>query len=199
MARISVQGQAVLTALAETRVGLSVAALSRCVGRPGTWPSVTRASLSRTLRRLWSAEFVELQTGSKTFTELQHQNADRAARIVRDPEAEYEGYLKWIAGLNALMGGGARPSYGSTDALRRAAEGRTQKPPRGRVRTVSITKVGLAAVNTPAGATVNRPGGVMDTHTATSSEPILGLKGPASVSDWRREHRGEHGANDDDA
>ena len=57
---LSPQGRAVLGAVRAGRDGqLQIPAVLRAVQRAGTRPAVARASLSRTLRRLWRAGLIE--------------------------------------------------------------------------------------------------------------------------------------------
>jgi DNA-binding transcriptional ArsR family regulator len=76
---LSSQGRAVLQALATAADGeLPTADVLRRVHRPGASAAVTRASVSRTLRRLWAAGLVELAARDrKTLT----AEAERLQRL----------------------------------------------------------------------------------------------------------------------
>lgn len=66
---LSTQGLAVLQALVAADGRLPTADVLRRVRRPGASAAVTRASVSRTLRRLWLAGLVELaDDGRRTLT-----------------------------------------------------------------------------------------------------------------------------------
>ena len=123
---------------------------------PGASLSVVRASLSRTLRRLWAQGFVELYSGwTETFSELKDRNTKRATEVRRDAEGEYQGYLSWLRGLAALTGGQVKAKYESPEALCCSLEKRAARVPRGRIKSVRLTEAGRA-VNSLRGAGVNR-------------------------------------------
>jgi DNA-binding transcriptional ArsR family regulator len=101
---LSVQGRRVLEALARTGDGqLTVAEVLRHVRRRHTSLPVARASLSRTLRRLWTAGFVELWTrpaGWTRLTTLTKEVVEWRARYEREraaPEAAFAAYCQWVA------------------------------------------------------------------------------------------------------
>jgi hypothetical protein len=94
---ISVQGRAVLEALAAGDGPLSVAAVLALIRRPEVAAPVARASLSRTLRRLWAAGLVELVTGHATRPTLTEQAAYWRSLYVAaqaSPDATYQDYCR---------------------------------------------------------------------------------------------------------
>jgi CRP-like cAMP-binding protein len=72
---LSTQGRAVLDALVGEDTPVSVAVVLAHVHRPSVSLPVARASLSRTLRRLWAAGLVELLTADATRPTLTDQAA----------------------------------------------------------------------------------------------------------------------------
>jgi hypothetical protein len=99
MTRLSRQGRDVLEALAQRADGrLDIWRLvKRLQPRHGSQAS-TRASLSRTLRRLWRAGLVELEhAGGLTLREMHVACDAELARFNVDPEADYAGTLAKIA------------------------------------------------------------------------------------------------------
>jgi hypothetical protein len=128
----------VLEALATADGPLSVAAVLALIRRPDVAAPVARASLSRTLRRLWAAGLVELVTGHATRPTLTEQAAFRRtayATVRASPEAAYQVYRRQLATP-------ADDPYESAaayvDAFRRAAAER----PYARVRRVVLTDLG---------------------------------------------------------
>ena len=110
--------------------------------------SVAKASLSRTLRRLWKAGLVELhQYGYRTATSEQVHKEKRLAEIKANLVAEYEGLKGWIGPDRAAQ------YYGSPEAWIEFWERRW---PNIRANYVEVTAKGMAAVNTRYGNTVNR-------------------------------------------
>jgi hypothetical protein len=92
MTRLSRQGRDVLEALAQPRDGrLTIRRLvQRLQPRHGS-PAITKASLSRTLRRLWQAGYVELENDWRvTLTETKAAAAARLAALEVGYEADYE-------------------------------------------------------------------------------------------------------------
>ena len=135
------QGRRVLEALAAGP--LSVAAVLAHIRRSDVAAPVARASLSRTLRRLWAAGLVELVTGHPTRPTLTDHVAywrTAYATVQASPDAAYQAYRRQLATP-------ADDSYGSAaayvDAFRMAAAER----PYARVRRVVLTPNGRAAVN----------------------------------------------------
>jgi hypothetical protein len=89
--RLSVEQVAVLTACAREDVLVPVTSLVWRRVRAGTPLPIARASLSRTLRRLWRQGLVELEgayQGSTLTARLAYINEELAA-IEADPEAAY--------------------------------------------------------------------------------------------------------------
>src|SRR6266849_3040343 len=94
---VSVQGRAVLEALATGDEPLPVAVVLTHICRPEVTAPVARASLSRTLRRLWAAGLVELVTGHATRPTLTEQAAYWRSLYVAaqaSPDATYQDYCR---------------------------------------------------------------------------------------------------------
>jgi DNA-binding MarR family transcriptional regulator len=141
-----VQARRVLEALARTGDGqLTVGEVLRQVRQPYTSLSVARASLSRTLRRLWTAGFLELWTRPADRTTLTTLTAELAAwRALYEleraaPEAGYAAYCQQVATAAENFG----PAAAYLEAGGLAAIG-----PRARVRRIALLPTGRAAVNT---------------------------------------------------
>jgi DNA-binding MarR family transcriptional regulator len=137
--KLSVQARRVLEALARTGDGQLTVGEVRQVRQPYTSLSVARASLSRTLRRLWTAGFLELWTRPADRTTLTTLTAELAAwRALYEleraaPEAGYAAYCQQVVG----------PAAAYLEAGGLAAIG-----PRARVRRIALLPTGRAAVNT---------------------------------------------------
>jgi DNA-binding MarR family transcriptional regulator len=118
-----------------------VAEVLRRVRRRHTSLPVARASLSRTLRRLWTAGFVELWTrpaDRTTWTTLTAEVAAWRAQYEReraDPEAAYAAYCQEVAN-----------SFGSAAAYLEAVRAEAMHP-RARVRRIALLPPGRATVN----------------------------------------------------
>lgn len=141
MAALSTQGLTVLGALAAGPQ--SVTALVRRVRRPGAALSVTRASLSRTLRRLWRDGLVELSDGVRSMSDVQRAHRARLATLEADPQAAYDKYRAFVESS------GLTDRCGSADAYLRW---QARRPLDLRVRTVHITAAGRSRLR----AQVNR-------------------------------------------
>lgn len=143
LAAVSPQGLAVLGALQEAAHGqLPITAVLRAVHRAGTRAPVARASLSRTLRRLWRAGLVELVAeASRSLTgEVQHQQ--RCAALARSaPEASYQAYVARCRAEGTPLEYFTAVEY--VEAWRVSAELR----PSLRVQHVVLTERGRKAVN----------------------------------------------------
>jgi DNA-binding transcriptional ArsR family regulator len=88
VAAVSPQGWTVLGALRAVADGqLSIAEVSRGVRRPGASAAVARASLSRTLRRLWRAGLVACRDDAVGSTEAR---PDWRAALVAALHPEYD-------------------------------------------------------------------------------------------------------------
>jgi hypothetical protein len=131
--------------------------------RRGDAQSVVRASLSRTLRRLWRLGLVELSDGFRTATGGRDQALEQLQRVRRDPAGAYAAYQRRIgrlAAFTAARRGRAIPPvrdpYGSPESFLDAAERETHRFPRLRVLRVALTAAGVA--NSRDVATVNRNG-----------------------------------------
>jgi hypothetical protein len=109
---------------------------------PSTSVSVARASLSRTLRRLWAAGLVELFTGHATRPTLTEQATYKRrayATVQASPETAYQAYRRQLATPADDL---YRSAAAYVDAFRVDAE-----RPSARVRRVALTPKGRATVN----------------------------------------------------
>jgi DNA-binding transcriptional ArsR family regulator len=99
----------VLQALAAAADGrLATANVRRRVERPGASDSVTRASVSRTLRRLWRAGLVELADGDRKTLTAEADRLQHLSDVVHaHPEAAYRAYQE------RRRAKGQRDGYGS--------------------------------------------------------------------------------------
>jgi hypothetical protein len=133
----------VLQALAAAADGhLATADVLRRVCRPGASAAVTRASVSRTLRRLWTAGLVELADGAqRTLTAKVAQRERACAAAQRHPEAAYRAYLerRRVDGQPDRYGSAARHAAAWREAVR--------DRPSLRVAQVQLTSTGQQAVN----------------------------------------------------
>jgi hypothetical protein len=144
---VSSQGRAVLQALATAADGrLATADVLRRVQRPGASATVTRASVSRTLRRLWAAGLVELADRDRRTLTAEAARRQHLCDVVQaHPEVAYRAYVA------RLRRDGQHDGYGS--AARYAAGWRhvAQRMPHLRVRQVHLTSTGHQAVNSVRG------------------------------------------------
>jgi hypothetical protein len=128
----------VLEALATADGPLPVAAVLTHIRRPDVSAPVARASLSRTLRRLWAAGLVELVTGHATRPTLTEEAAywrSAYATAQASPDAAYRDYCR-------RYGDHHGSAAGLLEALRAQAA-----CPVARVRRVALTPTGREAVN----------------------------------------------------
>ena len=146
ISKLSEQGRRVLEALAARDGPLSVAAVLALIRRPDVAAPVARASLSRTLRRLWAAGLVELVTGHATRPTLTEQAAYWRSLYVAaqaSPDATYQDYCRRFG-----------DHHGSAAGLQEAL--RAQVACYGaRVRRVVLTPNGRAAVKKSSSAAAN--------------------------------------------
>jgi hypothetical protein len=142
--RLSIQGRRVLEALGRTHDGqLTVADLLVQIRQPETSVLVAKASLSRTLRRLWARGLVELVTRDRTGETLTAQVAfwRRQFETVRSaPEAYYRTYRERLATP-------ADDAFGSAAAYVASFRAEAERPSAA-VRAVGSLGRGRAAVNT---------------------------------------------------
>jgi hypothetical protein len=140
---VSSQGRVVLEALSRDASGrLWAVDLLDALRRPGTADAVTRASLSRTLRRLWRLRLVELvDIDGRTLTGEANRMQAVAARVLANPDSAFAAYL------DQCRRHGQSDEYGS--ARRYAARWRTeaQRVPSLRAYLVDVTAAGRQAVN----------------------------------------------------
>jgi len=140
------QGRRVLEALAAGDGPLPVTAILVQVRRPGMAAPVARASLSRTLRRLWAVGLVELVTGHATRPTLTERAAYWRSLYVAaqaSPDATYQDYCRRFG-----------DHHGSAAGLLEAL--RAQVACYGaRVRRVVLTPNGRAAVKKSSSAAAN--------------------------------------------
>ena len=164
---VSVRGAVILRALAATPAHhdrrawgrdyaageLPTADLVALFERSTVTKEVLKASLSRTLRRLWRLGLVELKSAAswqKTMTEQQRAREKRFQQLAKDPAAAYAQYQGFVASYKM------EDSYGSPAAYLEAQRAKLQRTPDVRVQTIAITKAGRALVNSDAHRTVNR-------------------------------------------
>jgi len=138
---LSTQGRAVLDALVGDDAPVAVAVVLGDVHRPGVSLPVARASLSRTLRRLW-AGLVELLTAHATRPTLTDQAAywrTCYATMQAAPEAHYQAYRRSLQPP-------AEDDFGSATAYVEAFRAATVRPFARCVRC-PLRRQGRAAVN----------------------------------------------------
>ncbi len=159
-ARQSPQMESILAHLVVADGEIEVSSLVGEQVRQGKKPSVAKASVSRTLRRMWQRGLVELNGTagwrSASATQVRQADEERLARAEEDPEEFYAGYLDWLSGISALRGVQVKPRFHSADALLTEKRRQVADFPRIRVVRVALTDVGREAVNSLAGARVNR-------------------------------------------
>jgi DNA-binding MarR family transcriptional regulator len=103
--------------------------------------NVARASISRTLRRLWALGLVELHhhpwaCADTSLSAKQREARRRLAEAEADPEGVYQGYVAWIARK-------WHDRYGSAAAFVEAKRKQASRPERGYyVRFIEITDKG---------------------------------------------------------
>ena len=143
VAAVSPQGWAVLGALRAVADGqLSIAEVSRGVRRAGTSAAVARASLSRTLRRLWRAGLVELlDEAGRTLTGEVQQRHQCAALARNEPDASYRAYVAHCRAKGTPLAYTTAADF--VEAWRDAA----RWLPYLRVQQVQLTASGRQAVN----------------------------------------------------
>jgi len=120
--------------------GVLVRDLVRLQVRPGRSPAVTRASLSRTLRRLWRAGLVELHDRLDSLSTKRQMARERLQRFEADPVGSYQGYRSWAAQLRRA------DAYGSAEAFLAAKRVQASAVPHLRVVRVTATPRGRELV-----------------------------------------------------
>jgi hypothetical protein len=113
----------------------SVAEIVRAVRVPGSTLQVTRASVSRTLRRLWRDGLVDLFAGWRSMSDARAEGAARLAEKEADPEQAYRDYCELMENI------GLSDSCGSAEAYIAFQRRRLTRPDM-RVTTVQITDAG---------------------------------------------------------
>ena len=108
---LSARAQEILRRTVVTPDGVPVRDLVMVYIRSGRSPAVARASLSRTLRRLWQAGLVELHGRSGSLGAKQQEARDRSERFEADPLGSYNGYRTWATAI------GSADRYGSAEAF----------------------------------------------------------------------------------
>jgi hypothetical protein len=139
--RLSVQARRVLEALARTGDGqLTVREVLGQVRQPGTSLAVTRASVSRTPRRLWRAGYVEV-TDKRGITLTGHVAPIQrwVQAVATAPALAYRAYLKQQGATNNPCSSASAYATACADYAARMHEMR--------VRTVTPTDASHAAVN----------------------------------------------------
>jgi DNA-binding MarR family transcriptional regulator len=140
--RLSEQARRVLGALAQTPNGhLLVQSVLKCVRAPATSLPVAQASLSRSLRRLWSAGFVELaMRDGDTLTAKASTRREVLAFVQGSPERAYQAYRQRLAQSN----GNTRDAFGSPAAYVAYFRARARQIPHARIHVVRLTPNGRA-------------------------------------------------------
>lgn len=173
--RVSEQGQHVLEALVTADEPLPVAAVLVHVRRPDASAPVARASLSRTLRRLWAAGLVELVTGHATRPTLTEQAKywrSVYAKVQAAPDAAYQAYRR-------LLANPADDDYGSAAAYVDACRVDAERPS-ARVRRVALTPKGRERLTSKS---------VRSRTVTSNSSPIRALELGARANGWLKDRR----------
>ncbi len=108
--------------------------------RAGRSQAVARASLSRTLRRLWRVGLVELHGRFGSLSAKQREARERMFRFEADPQSGYEGYRAWARAI------GICDCYGSAEAFLAAKRAQANALPRLWVVRVAATTLGRELV-----------------------------------------------------
>lgn len=129
--RLNASAEEILRLTAVAAAGILVRDLVRLQVRAGRSQAVARASLSRTLRRLWRAGLVELHDRWSSLSAKQQEARDRLVRFEGDPRGSYEDYKSWARRI------GTADRYGSAEAF--LAAKRTQANAMPNLRAVVVT------------------------------------------------------------
>jgi hypothetical protein len=151
--RLFPQGRRLLEALAAAEDGtLPLCACVLLEERAGASRTVAKASVSRSLRRLWRHGLVELYEGGygarASMTAKQHAAIVRRDRALADPAGTYAGFRSWLASV-ATLTGVSRDRYGSPDAYVAAKVDAASRFPAMRVARVEITVAGRERLMLP--------------------------------------------------
>ena len=119
--------------------------------RAGRSQAVARASLSRTLRRLWLAGFVELHSRWGSFSAKQQEARERLVRFEADPLGSYQDYRSWAKTV------GMADRYGSAEAFLAAKRTQANAMPNLRVVVVTATPRGRELVGQLVGTSALSP------------------------------------------
>jgi hypothetical protein len=137
--------------LTQTHGRISVKELIRHRIARGMKRGVAKASLSRTLRRLWRLGLIELHTYSSgyRFSATERQlNAQRIfERVLQNPRVEYRQFKKHMTSFAAVMGGKFTDPYGSASAFLATKQRAFMQCPRIRARYIETTAQGEQTVN----------------------------------------------------
>ena len=153
--RLSEQARRILEALIGAEDGtLPVHDVLDRVRLPATALPVAHASLSRSLRRLWSAGLVELTTrDGETLTAKASARREVLAFVQASPETAYHAYRERLAQSNV------RGAFGSPSAYVAYFRARARQVPHARIHVVQLTPAGRACAVRNHEATVkNRTG-----------------------------------------
>jgi Fe2+ or Zn2+ uptake regulation protein len=125
--------------------------------------SVARASVSRTLRRLWLLGLIELHSFDSAdyrwCATVMRLNAQKVLeRVKQDPQAQYREWVQCATGLARMAGFSFSDHYGSAEAFLAEKERAFAECPRIRARYVEATAQGLQTVNSRYECKVNRNG-----------------------------------------
>ena len=126
---------------AASAAGVLVRDLVRLHVLAGRQQAVARASLSRTLRRLWRAGLVGLHDSRHDLSAKQQEARERLARFEADPQSSYQGYRAWAIGI------GMADVYGSAEAFLAAKRAQANAMPNLRIVRVTATTRGRASVS----------------------------------------------------
>ncbi len=131
--RLNARAEEILRVIDVAGTGVLVRDLVRVQVRAGRSQAVVRASLSRTLRRLWRMGLVELHDGWSSFSAKQQEARARLVRFEADPLGNYQGYRSWTTRV------GKADTYGSAEAFLSAKRTQANAAPRLRVVRVTAT------------------------------------------------------------
>lgn len=134
--RLNARAGELVRLIAAATAGVLVRDLVSLQVRAGRSQAVARASLSRTLRRLWRAGLVELYGRSGSLSAKQQEARERLVRFEADPLGSYQSYRAWARAARIADG------YGSPEAFLVAKRRQVKTAPRLRVVRVTVTTLG---------------------------------------------------------
>lgn len=134
--RLDARAEDIVRRAVVSAAGVLVRDLVRLQVLAGRPQAVARASLSRTLRRLWRAGLVELHGRSGTLGAKQEEARERLVRFEADPQGGYQRYRAWA------RASGMADRYGSAEAFLAAKRAQADAVPALRVVRVTATTLG---------------------------------------------------------